>query len=284
MKATDSARSMEDKIARFRQEIISELMLIPTYAPQKKDILVVVRDQLEYAKKCFDSIERNTEDYELFVWDNGSRDDTKEYLEEKTNSSNFHLIRSEENLGFIIPNNRLAAMGDSPYLILLNSDTEVLPDWDKAMISYLRANPEVGETGFLGSRLNARGEGGEPAFGRSCDYICGWCACVPRAVYDRVGLFDELNLEFAYAEDSDFSLRLKEAGYAIHSLHLDLVIHHENKTIEAVKRESGSESLRRTFARNHEYIRSRWAEILSEGDRSGYHGSEEGKHRVEGSK
>jgi GT2 family glycosyltransferase len=43
---------------------------------------------------------------------------------------------------------------------------------------------------------------------------CGAAMLVPRAVFEQVGLFDA-DL-FAYAEDTDWSLRAREAGYRIY--------------------------------------------------------------------
>ena len=102
-------------------------------------------------------------------------------------------------------------------------------------------------------------EGAGFGFGSEYDYICGWCMCFERSIYNEFGLFDDENLSFAYGEDADFSLRLKEAGKEIYALHLDLVKHFGNKTINAVSKEL---DVKTSFDANHKYLKSRWAEFL----------------------
>jgi GT2 family glycosyltransferase len=171
------------------------------------------------------------------------------------------LERSEENLGFILPNNILAAKGNSPYLVLLNSDTEVYKGWDTALIGWLVAKPEYAQSGYLGGMLEENAQGGKSWAGEHIDYVCGWCVCMPRRIYNNFGLFDAEHLSFAYGEDADLSLRLIEAGYKLRALHLGLVIHHGNATISEVQK---TRDCKTTFDQNHEYLRKRWRNYLLE--------------------
>ena len=55
--------------------------------------------------------------------------------------------------------------------------------------------------------------------------------CIPREIYNKFGLFDEENLQFAYCEDADFSLRLKDNNKKIYAAYSSNLIHHfQNKT------------------------------------------------------
>jgi hypothetical protein len=56
---------------------------------------------------------------------------------------------------------------------------------------------------------------------------------------------------------------LQDAGLGIHALHLTLVHHLENRTIRAVVKE-GKIDVHSTFLRNHDLLRSRWADYLAE--------------------
>lgn len=226
-----------------------------------KDILVVVHNQLEYTKKCVDTIYSSTDNFHLYIWDNGSDEETHNYLQEQQlNRKNFHFVRNDDNIGFIKPNNELAKLGNSPYIILLNNDTEVFKGWDTALIGWLEANPGYAQTGYLGGILEENCQGGKARCGEAIDYVCGWCMCMSRKVYDKYGLFDEENLLFAYGEDADLSLRLIEAKFKIRALHLGLVIHHGNATIKEVAKKR---DCRPTFDANHDYLRLRWADYLS---------------------
>jgi GT2 family glycosyltransferase len=241
----------EDRIrfGLFHEEIKNELEITAQYKPVMKDILIVVCDQLPYVEECIKTVQTNTEDYKLYLWDNGSKNETSEYLE----SVDGVLVKTEENYGFILPNNRLADLGESPYIILLNSDTFVRPGWDKSLVSHLETG--YSQVGYLGGFLDETGRGEGSGFGGDVDYIPGWCFGISRDTYNEFGLFDEKNLEFAYCEDADFSLRLTEAGRSIYALHLGLVHHYGNKTITTVAGECDVES---TFKHNHEHMQKRW--------------------------
>lgn len=232
------------------------------YKRHHKDILIVVRDQLEYLKNCIQSICVNTPlPYKIYLWDNASKPETADFISHLAETSAWvESVRVEENQGFIIPNNRLAAMGSHDYIILLNSDTVVRPLWSEAMIGWLRAHPNCAEVGYLGGWLDEQGRGHRWGFGSNVDYLCGWGVCISRKIYREFGLFDEDNLAFAYGEDSDLSLRLRDAGKEIYALHADLVVHYENKTINEVRKEM---DINKTFEQNHAYIRRRWAKYLA---------------------
>ena len=235
-----------------REDVRRELLISYNYIPVEKDILIVVHNQLEYLKICIESIRKETENYHIFIWDNASDQDTQEWL---VDQKDIVVIRSEENLGFIIPNNELIKLGRSPYVILLNSDTMVFKDWDKAMIAHLQQDENLVQVGYMGGILNEEGKGVHCNFGSEVDYISGWSFCISRDIYNQFGLFDQENLEFAYAEDADFSLRLTEQGHKILALHLGLVHHFENKTILQVRHKR---DCRASFIKNHNYIRQKW--------------------------
>lgn len=227
-----------------------------------KDIIVVVHDQLELMKKCVTSIYSTTTNFTLYLWDNGSMEPTRKFLEllAKTHD-NVILVRDEENIGFIRPNNELARLGKSPYIILLNSDTEVKKGWDQAMIAWLQSHPNCRQVGYQGGVLIEDGRGcDKDAHGPNIDYVCGWCFCITRDTYNEYGLFDDVNLEFAYGEDSDYSLRLKEKGHAIYALNLKMVHHVGNATSKEVANERDTS---KSFNGNHAYLRNRHADYLT---------------------
>ena len=252
---------MLGKINYFREEIKKELGLIEYYKPVKKDILIVVKDQLEYIWQCVESIFKYTEDFNLYIWNNGSDESTTNYLK-SLEVRGVRIEHHHKNIGFIEPNNRLIEIGESPYVILLNSDTLVAPNWDKVLVGFLQQNEDFAQVGYMGSVINSDGMGGSSEFGENIDYIPGWCFCIPRKIYQEIGLFDEKNLRFAYGEDSDFSFRLREKGWRIYSLHLDLVRHYENVTVKAVRNEIDTKE---SFINNHSYINKRWSKFLKRG-------------------
>jgi hypothetical protein len=256
---------------RFKN-IKEELKLSLMFDDEWKDIIIVVKDQLYYFKQCVESIQKFTNKYHLYIWDNGSGIETQKYIEnliasvELKEDSNVRITicRSEENTGFIFPNNELIALGESPYVILLNSDTKVSENWDNVMIGFLKSNQDVSQVGYLGGILNEDGRGDRGGYGYEVDYIQGWCFCINRKTYEKYGLFNE-ELKFAYCEDSDFSLRLKQSGNKIYSLYSSLVHHYQNKTVIAVEKENVI-NMGETFNGNHEYLKNKWKDYL-ENDR-----------------
>ncbi len=247
-------------------KVKSELLVAEKVEPVWKDIIIVVHDQLDYFKACVESLQATTKNYHLYVWDNASKPDTMQYTLDlvmqscKTEDWKITVHRSKENVGFIGPNNEMAAMGTSPYIILLNSDTKVFEHWDTAMIGHIQQNPDVGQVGYWGGHMGPDGRGFGGSNGYEVDYIPGWCFCIERETYDKLGLFNP-QLKFAYCEDADLSLRLKEAGKRIYALHAPLVHHYQNKTIVEVEKE-GEVDVRSSFDENHMYLKTRWANYL----------------------
>lgn len=221
----------------------------------EKDILIVVHNQHNFLDSCLKSIFKHTKNFKVWIWDNGSNEKTVEIIKKY----NVHCVRSLNNDGFIIPNNRLAKLGNAPYIVLLNSDTIVLEDWDKVLLGHLQKNPDCKIVGYEGGLLNKMGVGVNTIKGKKADYIVGWCLCLERKTYEQFGLFDEEHLQFAYCEDADLSLRIQEAGYKIHALHTNLVWHAKNATAKEVFKNEVS----KTFVANHEYLQKRWQTILN---------------------
>lgn len=256
--------AQEQNRMNFEEQIRQELAVATNYSVNcpSKDILIVVRDQLDYFKACVESIQEHTNNYKLYIWDNASKDETKFYIERLllNHPDEVEIMRSEFNLGFIHPNNEMASWGKSEYIILLNSDTKVFEGWDAAMVGHLKEQSELGVVGYLGGLLGEDGMGVGSAYGYDIDYVMGWCLCVARSTYEQHGLFSK-QLTFAYCEDADLSLRLREAGLFPYAIHAPLVHHYGNKTIKQVSEEKEMD-VKKSFDLNHTYMRFRWGDYL----------------------
>ena len=243
-------------LERYRDEMILELRCMQSAQPASKDILIVIHNELPYVEKCIESVRQNTENYQLYLWDNASDSITRQYLKSIKDAV---LVEHDENIGFGEPNNRLAAMGSGEYLILLNSDTLTFAGWAEALVGWLQQHPECAEVGFLGGLLDEDGKGGRATWGSKIDYVMGFCACISRETYQQYGLFDPV-YKFAYCEDADLSLRLRSAEKDLHALHLMLIHHYENRTIRSVV--SKGVDVDSTFTANHAILRDRWGTYL----------------------
>lgn len=226
-----------------------------------KDILVVVHNQLVHLRRCIDSIFLNTKNFNLFIWNNNSDKETTDYLNEISKLKNVKIFDSKENIGFIVPNNKMIKECESEWIILLNSDTEVIKNWDTVLIGFLINNKEVKQVGFCGGKLNKQGKGVFEKSGFDIDYVCGYCFCINKQTYKKFGLFDEDNLEFAYCEDADFSLRIKESGSKIYACYAnEFVMHYRNKTsLEILKKQK---NFIKSIEKNQSYISKRWGHLI----------------------
>jgi|688.fasta_scaffold262428_2 GT2 family glycosyltransferase len=244
------------------QKIKEELLLIDFAQEVQKDILIVVHDQYDYVVECINSICNNTKNFNIYIWDNNSKKETAEYLISlKNKHDNIKLYHSNKNLGFILPNNFMVKESKSPYLILLNSDVVVQEMWDLVLIGFLQNNPDVSLVGYDGGLLNSEGKGVGRGVGYDIDYVCGHCMCFSRQTYEKFGLFDEENLEFAYCEDADFSLRLRDNNKKIYACHSSKLIHHfQNKTSAHVifNEYDFSDHIKK----NMRHIQNKWGKFL----------------------
>jgi len=223
----------------YADQIRLETETIHSYKENpSKAILIVAHNQHDYLEKCLKSIKRYTDNYKIYLWDNASNPSIQEAE-----------FKSNENLGFIKPNNEMAKIASEDVIICLNSDTEVRLGWDRALCAYLNYYEQVG---FLGCYLDENLFGNVVGFGNKVDYVLGWGFAIKKETYLKYGLFDE-KLEFAYFEDADLSLSIKN-NYALYS---PLVHHYGNKTVVL------NEKVLSYIKKNYFYFKDKWKTFKS---------------------
>jgi len=101
-----------------------------------------IRDCLNSLLKNFDSKEA-----EIIVWDNSSKDNTKNILKEYKNFDFIRIIFSDKNIGFAEGNNQASKYAKGKYIALLNADT--ISDYNvfKEIVDYMEHNEKVGIVG-----------------------------------------------------------------------------------------------------------------------------------------
>lgn len=83
-----------------------------------------------------------TPESDLWVADNGSTDDSVEFVRE--NFPDVKILELGRNYGFAEGYNRaIEAAADYPYVVLLNSDVEVTENWTVPLLELLENRPEV---------------------------------------------------------------------------------------------------------------------------------------------
>jgi GT2 family glycosyltransferase len=172
------------------------------------------------------------------VVDNGSRDGSPEKIAAAYPDTIVQAL--VENRRFAGGNNaglREALAAGADAVMLLNNDTEADPGLYERLLLALEQDPGAGAAApliyFAAPSRSIWYAGGRcvPALGlaahrglrdddegqyrsiESTGYLTGCCLVAPRAVWEKVGLLDERY--FIYAEDADWCLRARAAGYRL---------------------------------------------------------------------
>lgn len=196
--------------------------------------------------ECLESLKNiDYPNYEIIVVDNNSRDDSAKKLKEYINSDGRQIvfITNENNLGFAGGNNvgikyvLEKSKIDNEYILLLNNDTIVDPQFLSYLIKIGESDERIGILGpliyyydepkriqFGGGKIKkfmTRGvhiglnEIDQGQFSdidyNIVDYYTGCALMIKKEVIDKIGLMPEDY--FLYYEDVDWNLKAKKAGY-----------------------------------------------------------------------
>jgi len=172
------------------------------------------------------------------------------------------LFVNQTNEGFAAGSNKAIRHSSGSYVLLLNSDTVVLPATLRNMVGFLDSHQQVGIVGCkllnpdgtvqlscrrfptlswdymrtiaysklfhhvkpLRRALRPMLYGDGPDQPRRVDWVSGACLMSRRGVFDRVGLLDERF--FMFCEEIDWCYRASEAGWQIYYLPDARVIHY----------------------------------------------------------
>ena len=185
---------------------------------------------LKFMEPCMAALEKQTcKDFEILVVDNGSSDGSVDWLK----SHQYPTIFLEENTGFSGAVNVGIKASKTPFVLLLNNDTEVEPDFIGEMIKAIRRSDKIfavsskmvqmyhkelmDDAGDMYSVLGwayQRGVGrSSKGYNREREVFsaCAGAAIYRREVFEQIGYFDEMH--FAYLEDIDVCYRAKIFGW-----------------------------------------------------------------------
>src|SRR5919198_2685725 len=206
-------------------------LAFPAVAQPLVSMVMLTRNDLHCVPQALRACLEHTDPvYELIVVDNGSTDGTQTFLE---SVAGITFVANDRNYGYSASNNLGAARAVGRYLLFLNSDVIVQPEWlppllarldDEAQVAavaprLLNTDGSLQLAGALLSRSGATvsyGAGDDPgraeyAFARDVDYAAGACLLIRRTAFDAVGGFDPV-YDPIYFEDADLCLRLWSDG------------------------------------------------------------------------
>ena len=126
---------MIDDIKKFRQTESAHFdysILIPTW------------NNLDYLELCVNSIRKNSSlNFQIIVLVNEGKDKTLEWL---CMQSDVDYVHAKKNIGICYGLNICRSMVKSEYIIYLNDDMYVLPDWEKRLMEQIT---KIGTKAFL---------------------------------------------------------------------------------------------------------------------------------------
>lgn len=189
---------------------------------------------ISFIEECLSSLyaqEPGSPDFEVLVVDNASGDGSIELIREHFPRT--RLICLEENTGFCHAVNVGIRESTAPYVLLLNNDTRVYPDFVKHLVEAMERNPgafAVSSAMLMWDKPELVDDAGDQycvlgwAYGRGKGKpygkydrpagifsACGGAAIYRRSILEEIGLFDEGH--FAYLEDLDIGYRARIYGY-----------------------------------------------------------------------
>ncbi|MCB0063900.1 MAG: glycosyltransferase family 2 protein [Caldilineaceae bacterium] len=200
---------------------------------------------------------------ETIVVDNASHDGSVARL--RQSFPWVHLLENGENVGFAAANNQALAHCHGQYVLLLNSDTKVLPGAFWELVTFLEAHPQAGAAGARyfnpdgslqpscypaptvgrelwrlfhldkvyphGTYPVHRWSAAEP---RPVDIVQGAALMVRRNIVQELGLFD--TDYFMYTEEVDLCRRIQQAGWQIWWVPQSTIIHYGGQSTRQVAR------------------------------------------------
>lgn len=234
-------------------------------------IIIVGWNTKQLLQECLESIYKNTTSisYEIIVVDNASSDGSVEMV--RNIFKNVILIENKDNLGFAKANNIAFPFAVGRYVLLLNTDTLVLPNALDLAVDFLNENEDVG--GLTPKIFNSDGTVQhpgyikEPSLGteifdafnvekllgikrpdiRAAEesifevaHACGCSLFIKKEVLDNIGYLDD-RMIFSF-EDVDICMRIRRSGWRILYFPASHIIHfggasrskHNNRAVNAM--------------------------------------------------
>ncbi|HRW09580.1 MAG TPA: glycosyltransferase family 2 protein [Caldilineaceae bacterium] len=198
---------------------------------------------------------------ETIVVDNGSTDGSVALLRDQFPW--VQLLENQENVGFAAANNQGLSHCHGRYILLLNSDTKLLPGAIEALVCFMEEHPQVGAVGSrylnpdgslqhscypaptlsrefwrmfhldkvypYGIYRMERWSTEEP---RPVDIIQGAALLLRHTIAGKLGLFD--TGYFMYSEEQDLCRRIQEAGWQIYYVPRSTIIHYGGQSTRQV--------------------------------------------------
>lgn len=207
----------------------------------KISIIIVNYNGGDDTLECLRSLESaNTDNHKIIVVDNASDDALFVLNKIHDNFPSVKILALPHNHGFAGGVNigiNYALENGAEYVILLNNDTVVAPDFIAQIVSAAESDKKIGIVGakiyyfseknriwFIGGEFSWTDGGRHIQDGaidsqpndtelKDAKYVTGCALLIKKQVIEKIGLLDEDF--FMYYEDIDWSLSARKAGYRV---------------------------------------------------------------------
>ena len=195
----------------------------------------------EVIEECLNSVFAQDCDFpfEVIVHDDASTDGSADIIRNRYPGA--FLMPSEENVGFCVSNNRMAAQACGKYILLLNNDAALLPDALRTLYTYAEKQSRAGILGLPQYDITTRelldiGSLCDPfmnpvpnldASRHDVAMVSGACLWIPRLLWEELGGFPDWF--GSLAEDLYLCSLARLYGYPVLTLGTSGFLHHVGK-------------------------------------------------------
>jgi len=215
----------------------------------KVSIIIVNYNGKELLQKCLDSLLKvNYDNFEIILVDNNSTDGTVEFITK--NYPSLIIIKLDSNKGFAEPNNVAAKISKGKYLLFLNNDTVVTPNFISEMVKVMETDKKIA----ICQSLLLKPDGSVDSSGDFIDHLGvvynsktkideirevssarGASMLVRSDIFEKLDGFDQKF--FITFEDVDLCWRSWILGYRVLIIPTSIVYHEGGITIKKIKSE-----------------------------------------------
>jgi len=210
-------------------------------------IIIINYNGRSYLEECLESLmEINYSNFEVILVDNNSEDDSIEFV--KNNFPSVIILKLSKNYGFAKPNNIGAKIAKGDFLLFLNNDTIVTPNFITELVQVslqdkqiavlqsllLKSENEVDSSGdFIDVLGRVYSSKVIPVGVKPILSARGASMMVRKDAFWKLGGFDE-KFYVSY-EDVDLGWRAWLIGYKVVIVPNSIVYHKGGKTVEKLK-------------------------------------------------
>ena len=227
------------------------------------DVIIPIYNAYDCLAPCIDSVINNTDlkKHRIILIDDKSPDKkVLPLLRKYSNGKSIILLENKENLGFVKTVNIGMKYSNDNDVLLLNSDTEVTPNWldkiqkcaysadDIATVTPLSNNATLVSVPIGLQRNELPKNMSLNEYSKLIESIAynqypeivtghGFCLYIKREALNDVGFFDDINFDKGYGEENDFCYRCLNFGYRNVVCDNTIIYHKESQSFSEKRQE-----------------------------------------------